>query len=67
MVNFGTLAADIGLPVWGTPANFNSFRVLAALLHGSPVVSVSQTLRRSTEGATYVRQRDHHFGHWVTF
>jgi len=30
----------------GTPANFNGFRVLAALLHGSQVVGVSQTLRR---------------------
>jgi len=37
MVNFGPLAAEIGLPVWGTPANFNGFRVLAALLHGSQV------------------------------
>jgi len=45
MVNFGQLAAEIGLPVWGTPANFNVFRVLAALLHGSQVVSVSQILR----------------------
>ena len=27
MVNFGSLAAEIGLPVWGTPANFNGFRV----------------------------------------
>jgi len=34
MVNFGLLAAEIGLQVWGTPANFNWFRVLAALLHG---------------------------------
>ena len=34
MVNFGPLAAEIGLLVWGTPANFNGFRVLAALLHG---------------------------------
>jgi len=42
----GPLAAEIGLPVWGTPANFNGFHVLAALLHGSQVVSVSQTLRR---------------------
>jgi len=42
----GPLAAEIGLPVWGTPANFNDFRVLAALLHGSQVVGVSQTLRR---------------------
>jgi len=46
MVNFGPLAAEIGSGVWGTPANFNGFRVLAALLHGSQVVSVSQTLRR---------------------
>jgi len=46
MVNFGVLAAEIDPVVWGTPANFNGFRVLAALLHGSQVVSVSQTLRR---------------------
>ena len=46
MVNFGPLAAEIGPVVWGTPANFNGFRVLAALLHGTPVVGVSQTLRR---------------------
>ena len=46
MVNFGPLVAEIGLPVWGTLANFNGFRVLAALLHGSQVVGVSQTLRR---------------------
>jgi len=31
--------------VWGTPASFNGFRVLAALLHGTVVVGVSQTLR----------------------
>ena len=35
MVNFGELAAEIISLVWGTPANFNGFRVLAALLHGS--------------------------------
>ena len=46
MVNFGPLAAEIVSLVWGTPANFNRFRVLAALLHGIPVVGVSQTLRR---------------------
>ena len=34
------------LGVWGTPATFNGFRVLAALLHGSQAVSVSETLRR---------------------
>ena len=43
---FGPLAAEIGPVVWGTPANFKGFRVLAALLHGSQVVGVSQTLRR---------------------
>ena len=30
MVKFG-LTAEIGPVVWGTPANFNGFRVLAAL------------------------------------
>ena len=32
----------------GTPANFNGFRILASLLHGTLVlvVGVSQTLRR---------------------
>jgi len=49
MVNFGPLAAQIGLPVWGTPANFNGFHVLAALLHGTLVEGVSQTLRHWTE------------------
>jgi len=37
MVNFGLLAAEIGLPVWDTHANFNGLRVLAALLHGNEV------------------------------
>jgi len=67
MVNFSPLAAEIVSLVWGTRANFNRFRVLAALLHGSQVVSVSQTSRRRTEGAAYVRQGDHHVGHWPTF
>jgi len=43
IVNFGLLAADIVSGVWGTPATFNGFRVFAALLHGSQVLSVSQT------------------------
>jgi len=46
MVNFGPLAAEIGSGVWGTSGNFNGFRVVAALLHRTLVVSVSQTLRR---------------------
>jgi len=43
MVNFGQLEAEIFSLVWGTSANFNGFRVLAALLHGTLVVGVSQT------------------------
>jgi len=67
VVNFGPLAAEICWRVWGTPANFNGFRVLAALLHGTLVVGVSQTLRHWTEGATYIRRGGHHVGHWPTF
>jgi len=67
MVNFGTLAAEIGSLVCDTPANFNGFHVLAALLHGTPVVGISQTLWRWPEGATCIRQGDHHVGHLPTF
>ena len=35
IVHFGLLTAEICWRVWGTPANFNGFRVLPALLHGS--------------------------------
>jgi len=67
MVNFGLLAAQIVSLLWGTPANFNGFCVLAALLHSTLVVGVSQTLRRWTEDANYFWQGDHHVGHWPTF
>jgi len=30
MVNFGALTAEIRSLVWGTPVNFNGFRVFAA-------------------------------------
>jgi len=43
MVNFGLLAAEIVSLVWGTPANFNGFRVLVALLHDTLVAGVNQT------------------------
>jgi len=46
MANFSPLTTEIGLPVWGTPADFNGFRLLAALLHGTLLVGVSETLRR---------------------
>jgi len=45
MVNFGSLAAEIGSGVWGTQQNFNGFRVLPALLHATLVVGISQTLQ----------------------
>ena len=46
IMNFGLQTAKICWRVLGTPANFNGFRVLAALLHSTVVVGVSQTLRR---------------------
>jgi len=46
MVNFSLLAAEIVSLVWGTLATFSGFRILAALLHSTLIVGVSQTLRR---------------------
>jgi len=63
MLNFSPLTAEITLPVWGTPAHFNGFRVLAALLQGTLVVGVSQTLRRWKEGASYIWQDGRHVEH----
>jgi len=56
MVNFGPLAAEIDPVVWCSPADFSVFRILTALLHGTPVMGISQTSRRWTQGATYIRQ-----------
>jgi len=49
----------------GHPSKFQRVSRLVTARH--LVVGVSQTLRRWTEGATYVRQGDHHVGHWPTF
>ena len=46
MANFCPLTAEIVSLAWDTPANFKGFCILAALLHGTLVVGVSQTLRR---------------------
>jgi len=59
MVNVGPLAAEIVSLVWGTLANFNGFRVLAALL-----LSQTAALNR---GASCIRQGGHHVGQWPTF
>jgi len=40
MATFGSQAAEIGSGVWGNPANFNGFRVLAVLLHSTLVVGI---------------------------
>ena len=61
------LAAEIGPVVWRTPANFSWFCVLAALVHGTPVLGIGQTMRHWPEGATYIWQGGHHVGHWLTF
>ena len=55
------------LASFGHPRKFQRYRVLAALLYGTLVVGVSQTLRRWTEGANYIRQVGHHVGHWPGF
>ena len=47
VVSFDLLMAEICWWVWGIRANFNGFRVLAALLHGTLVVGV--------KGATCIR------------
>jgi len=44
MVNFGPLAAEIDWRVWGTPSNFNGFRVLALLLQRRRSTEANQTL-----------------------
>jgi len=43
MVNFGPLAAEIISLVWGIPANFNGFRVLASLLQRRRSTEANQT------------------------
>jgi len=44
MVNFGPLTAEICWRVWGTPANFNGFRVLDSSLQRRRSTEVNQTV-----------------------
>jgi len=44
MIIVGPLTAEMGSLVWGTPANFNGFRVLASLLHWRRSIEVNETL-----------------------
>ena len=45
ILNFSLLTAEICWRVWGTPANFNGFRVLASLLQRRRSTEANQTLR----------------------
>ena len=51
----------------GHPCKFQLVSRLGSVTARHLVVGVSQTLRRWTEGATYIWQGDHHVGHWPTF
>jgi len=66
MVNFGPLTAEIGSEFGAALQISTGFASWQPYLRHL-VVGVSQTLRRWTEGATYVRKGDHHVGHWPTF
>jgi len=63
MANFGRLTAEIGSGVWGTPANFNWFRVLPSLLQRrrSPEASgqsnFARCLAMSCAGTLYIHFR----------
>jgi len=61
MVKFGPLTAEIASEVWGTPANFNGFRVLAALLHDTIVLRVSQTAAFNRGRQLYSAGRPSHW------
>jgi len=51
----------------GYPCIFQLVLRLGSFTARHLVVGISQTLRRWTEGATYIRQGDHHVGQWPTF
>jgi len=51
----------------GHPYKFQRVLRLGSVTARHLVVGVSQTLRRLTEGATYVRQGGHQVGRWPTF
>ena len=51
----------------GHPCKFQLVLRLGSVTARHLVVGVSQTLRHWTEGATYIRQGDHHVGHWPIF
>jgi len=57
------IAAEIGPVVWGTPANFNGFRVLAALLHGQSINhKVGYTISGRQQNFAALNRGRHLFG-----
>ena len=51
----------------GHPCKFQRVLRLGRVTARTLALGVSKTLRRWTEGATYIRQGGHHVGHWPTF
>jgi len=51
----------------GHPCKFQLVSRLGSITAWHLVVGIGQTLQRWTEGATCVRQGDHHVGHWPTW
>ena len=54
MVNVGPLTAEICSLVWGAPANFNRFRVLASLLQQRRSPNFARCLAVSWAGTLYI-------------
>ena len=67
MVNFGPLAAEIVSLVWGTPANFNGFRVLACVTARHSSSWRQPNFAALNRGRHLYSAGRHHVGHWPTF
>ena len=67
MVNFGPLTAEIRWQVWGTPANFNGFRVFGRVTARHCSSTPQPNFAAFNRGTTYIRQGGHHVGNWPTF
>jgi len=67
MVNLRPTSGSDRFGSLGHPSYFQRLPRLDCVTARHVVLGVSQTLRRWTEGATYVWQGDHHVGHWPTF
>ena len=67
IVNFQPINSWDRFDHLGHPSKFQLVSCLGSVTAWHLVVGVSWTLWRWTEGASYVRQGDHHVGHWPTF